>query len=74
MPITRPGCDVAAEISVTDKDEVLVASTASGRTISSSCWKIAALQIQVLDNRLDHEIAVLEVGHRCRQRSAGRRC
>ena len=30
-PTTRPGCEVAAAISVTDSDEVFVASTASGR-------------------------------------------
>ena len=29
-PMTRPGCEVAVLISVTDSDEVLVASSASG--------------------------------------------
>ena len=35
MPTTRPGWLVAVEISVTDSDEVLVARTVSGTTISS---------------------------------------
>ena len=42
-PITRPGRAFAVEISVTESDEVLVASTASGRTIPSSSRKIAFL-------------------------------
>ena len=42
-PMTRPGCEVAVPISVTDSDEVLVASTASTLTISSSARKICCL-------------------------------
>ena len=42
-PMTRPGWEVAVLISVTDSEEVLVASTASGPTISSSARKICCL-------------------------------
>ena len=42
-PTTRPGCEVAVEISVTDSEEVLVARIASGPTMpsrvrNSSCF------------------------------------
>ncbi len=40
-PTTRPGAEVAEESSVTESDEVLVASTVSGATIASSSLKIA---------------------------------
>ena len=39
-PMTRPGWALAVEISVTDRDEVLVARIASGETIASSSAKI----------------------------------
>ncbi len=39
-PMTRPGWDVAVLISVTESEEVLVASTASAPTISSRARKI----------------------------------
>ena len=42
-PMTRPGCEVAVPISVTDSEEVLVARIASTRTISSRAWKISCL-------------------------------
>ena len=42
-PTTRPGLELAVEISVTLRDEVLVASTASSRTMPSSARKIAFL-------------------------------
>ena len=61
-PMTRPGCDVAAEISVTDSDEVLVARMASAPTIPSRARKISCLTGELLDDRLDDEVAVLDVG------------
>ncbi len=42
-PITRPGWELAVEISVTESDEVLVARIASGRTTSSRARKIFCL-------------------------------
>ena len=42
-PMTRPGCEFAVEISVTDSDEVLVARMASSETMPSSCLKICFL-------------------------------
>ena len=42
-PITRPGWALAAEISVTESEEVFVARMASSATMSSSCLKIAFL-------------------------------
>lgn len=43
MPTTRPGRELAVEISVTERLEVLVASTASGATIPSSSRNSAFL-------------------------------
>ena len=43
IPTTRSGVDVAEAISVTESADVLVASTASGRTIRSSSSKSARL-------------------------------
>ena len=43
IPTTRPGRRVAAQISVTESDEVFVARIASGRTTSSSSPNIALL-------------------------------
>ncbi len=40
-PMTRPGWPLEVEISVTESDEVLVARTASSRTIPSSSLKMA---------------------------------
>ena len=42
-PMTRPGRELAVEISVTESDEVLVARIASGATMSSSSRKIPFL-------------------------------
>ena len=42
-PITRPGLAVAVEISVTESEEVLVASTASSATMPSSVRKTSCL-------------------------------
>ncbi len=42
-PMTRPGCALAVEISVTDSEDVLVARTAEGETIVSSSRKMSFL-------------------------------
>ena len=42
-PMTRPGWELAVEMSVTESDEVLVARIASGATIESSSRKICFL-------------------------------
>ena len=42
-PITRPGCEVAEEISVTESEEVLVARIVSSETMPSSCLKMSFL-------------------------------
>ena len=49
------------EISVTDSDEVLVARMVSGPTIPSSVRKSSCFSGQLLDDRLDHELAVLDL-------------
>ena len=60
-PMTRPGWELAVEISVTDSDEVLVARIASGATIASSSRKICFLTSSGLHDRLDDEVGVGEV-------------
>ncbi len=62
MPTTRSGCAVAVAIAVTESAEVFVASTASGATIASSAPEELALRVEVLDDRLDHEVAAGQVG------------
>ena len=42
-------------MAVTDSEEVLVASTASGATMPSSCPNRFPLYVQILDDRFDHE-------------------
>ena len=62
MPTTRLGFDVATAISVTGSDEVLVASTASGGDHGVDLAEQLLLEVEVLGHRLDHELAVGEVG------------
>ena len=73
MPTTRPGVDVAAAISVTESAEVFVARTASGRQIRSSSAKSSPLRLELLDDRLDHDVAVGEVVELGRQREPAHR-
>ena len=61
MPTTRSGAAVAEAISVTDSAEVFVASTASGPQILPSSAKSACFGCEILDDRLDHEVAVREL-------------
>ena len=53
-------------------DEVLVAKKASGLTIASTSRHISSLRVEVLGDRLDHEVAVGEVGVVERRRRSGR--
>ncbi len=73
MPTTRSGVETAAAISVTESAEVFVARIASARTIRSSSLKRLELRVELLDDRLDHEIAVREVGELRRQRKQSQR-
>ena len=67
MPTTRCGVETAEAISVTESAEVFVASTVSaGQMPSSSAQSL--LRRELLDDRLDHEVAVGEVGEVGRQR------
>ena len=59
---------VTAAWSATESEEVLVAKKASGLTISSTSLPHLELAVEVLGDRLDHQVAVGEVGvvERCR--------
>ena len=60
IPTTRSGEAVAAAISVTESAEVFVARIASGRQIRSSSANSSTLRLELLDDRLDHEVAARE--------------
>ena len=60
-PMTRPGWAFAVEISVTDREEVLVARMVSSATIPSSLLEDLLLDLQRLHDRLDHEVGVPEL-------------
>ena len=62
MPTTRSGLVVAAAISVTDRAEVFVARIASGSTAPLELAEELALDLEVLERGLDHELAGAEVG------------
>ena len=68
MPTTRSGRAVAAAISVTESAEVFVARIASGRQIRSSSAKSSRFGAELLDDRLDDEVAAGEVVELGRQR------
>ena len=61
IPTTRSGDDVAAAISVTDSAEVFVARTASGSADALELREELPLRLELLDDRLDHEVAVGQV-------------
>ena len=61
MPTTRDGRPVATEISVTDRDEVLVARIVSGWVIVVEPGEDLALELEVLGDGLDDQLDVLEV-------------
>jgi hypothetical protein len=60
-PTTWPGRDVTAAIFTSGMDEVLEASTASGRTTRSSRRNRSSLSASSSGRRLDDQLAVLEV-------------
>ena len=59
MPTTARVLELGA-ISVTDSDEVFVASTHSGETTARSSAKTCCLTLQLLEDGLEHEVAVGE--------------
>ena len=67
-PMTRPGLELAVEISVTDRHEVLVARIASGADDRVELAEDRLLGLQRLDDGLDHEVGGGEVLERGRER------
>ena len=72
MPTMRSGVDVADAISVTESADVFVASTASARQTRSSSREQLLLRAELLDDRLDHDVAVGEVGELASSARGGR--
>ena len=62
MPTTRSGRARRPAIAVTDSDEVFVAMIVSGPTCDSICPSTRDLDVEVLDDDLDHETDVVELG------------
>jgi hypothetical protein len=58
MPTSRPDAAGPLAMAVTEIDEVLVASTHCGDTIGFELLEQAALEVQVLDDGLDHQAHV----------------
>ena len=59
-PTTRSGCSSSAAISVTDSEEVLVASTHSAETDRLDLGEHLLLDRQLLEHGLDDEVGVGE--------------
>ena len=59
-PMKRSGRFVEAAWSITASDDVLVANTAPSFTMPSSSRHSSSFLLEVLGDRLDHEVAVLE--------------
>ena len=68
MPTTRSGEDTAAAISVTESADVFVARMTSGRIDALELGEERELRVEILDDRLDHEVTVGERGELDRQR------
>ena len=60
MPTTRSGVETAPAISVTDSADVFVASTASAPADLLERGEQLLLRRELLDDRLDHDVAVGE--------------
>ena len=73
MPTTRSGVCVASAICVTESAEVLVARIAGGGSEAVELAEQLALDLEILEGRLDHELAAREVGELGRQRQAAER-
>ena len=67
IPITRSGRSVASAICETESADVFVARIASGRRDPVELGEQLALRLELLDDRLDHEVAVREVADVGRQ-------
>ena len=62
-PITRPGLELAVEISVTLSEDVLVARIGVRADDAVQLAEDRLLDLQRLDDGLDHEVGVGEVLH-----------
>ena len=61
-PTTRSGCSSSPAISVTDSEDVFVASTVSGADDRLEVGEHLLLDRHLLEDRLEHEVGVREVG------------
>ena len=76
MPTTRPGCFNPAASAVIDSDDVLDARIASGDHHHFQFAQQLALDVEILDDRLDHQLRADEVAervHRSESRQSRRR-
>ena len=73
IPTTRSGRAVAFATSVTESAEVFVASTASSDDHAVEHAEELLLGVELLDDRLDHEVAAGEVVELGRRRQPGER-
>ena len=62
IPTTRSGCSRLAAICVTESEEVFVTSRHSSETTCSSAREDLLLDGDLLEHRLDHEVAAREAG------------
>ena len=62
MPTTRSGRARRPAIAVTDSDEVFVAMIVSGPSCDSICPQHRDLDLEVLDDDLDHQADVVKLG------------
>ena len=60
IPTTRSGRRSSDAMSVTESDDVFVASTHSARTTSSSSANTCFFTVELLEDGLEHEVAVGE--------------
>ena len=61
-PTIRSGCSRSAAMAETESDEVLVARTQVGRDVLLEIGEHRLLHRQLFEDRLDHEVAVPEIG------------
>ena len=72
MPTMRPGCFIPAASEVIDSDDVFDARIASGATTTLELAKELALDVEVLDDRLDDELGADQVAERVHRGRSGR--
>ena len=68
MPTTRPGCFRPAASAVIDSDDVFDARIASGATTTLSSRNNLRFDVEILDDRLDHQFRADEVAKRVHRR------